>query len=95
MSSNETHEYLRGILLGLPGVRLGIRFGGEAFFVGKRFFCHFHRGGTLLLETFVWDKVNEGLYAGFQELFPIHSTGPTAGSGSESLLKLTLRKRGS
>jgi hypothetical protein len=33
--------------------------GGEAFFVGKRFFCHFHLGGTLLLETFVWDKFTE------------------------------------
>jgi hypothetical protein len=50
---------LRSILLGLPGVRLGSRFGGEAFFVGRRFFCHFHRGGTLLLETFVWDNVTE------------------------------------
>jgi len=59
MPSNEEHEYLRGILLGLPGVRLGIRFGREAFFVGKRFFCHFHWGGTLLLETFVWDNVNQ------------------------------------
>ena len=60
-SSPMEKEYanLRSILLGLPGVRLGSKFGGEAFFVGKRFFCHFHWGGTLLLETFVWDKVTE------------------------------------
>jgi len=50
---------LRSFLLGLPGIRLGSKFGGEGFFVGKRFFCHFHRGGTLSLETFVWDKVTE------------------------------------
>jgi hypothetical protein len=57
MPMGKEYANLRSILLGLPGVRLGTRFGGEAFFVGKRFFCHFHRGGTLLLETFVWDKV--------------------------------------
>jgi luciferase-like monooxygenase len=55
----EKYANLRNILLGLPGVRLGSKFGEEAFFVGRRFFCHFHRGGTLLLETFVWDKVTE------------------------------------
>jgi hypothetical protein len=38
---------------------LGSRFGAEAFFVRNRFFCHFHLGGTLLLETFVWDKVSD------------------------------------
>jgi len=59
MHPGREHDYLRGILLGLPGVRLGNRFGGEAFFVGKRFFCHFHEGGTLLLETLVWDKVSK------------------------------------
>jgi hypothetical protein len=48
---------LRSTLLQLRGVRLGSKFGGEAFFVDKRFFCHFHRGGTLLLEAFVWGKV--------------------------------------
>lgn len=38
---------------------MGSRFGEEAFFVGRRFFCHFHRGDPLLLETFVWDKVDD------------------------------------
>jgi len=57
------YDSLRGLLLGLPEVRLGRRFGEEAFFVKKRFFCHFHRGGTLLLETFVWDRVNEVIHA--------------------------------
>ncbi|MDA4128169.1 MAG: DUF5519 family protein [Thaumarchaeota archaeon] len=59
MPMEREYANLRSILLGLPGVKLGSRFGGEAFFVGKRFFCHFHRGGTLLLETLVWDKVTE------------------------------------
>ena len=53
------YDHLRRILLTLPGVNLGSRFGGEAFFVGKRFFCHFHREGALLLETFVWNNVPE------------------------------------
>ena len=53
------YERLRNVLLELPGVELGSRFGGEAFFFRKRFFCHFHRGSVLLLETFVWDKVDE------------------------------------
>jgi hypothetical protein len=56
---DEPHRQLRSALLELPGVKLGNRFGGEAFFFGKKFFCHFHRGGSLLLETFVWDKVDE------------------------------------
>jgi hypothetical protein len=38
---------------------LGERFGGEAFFLRKRFFCHFHVGSTLMLETFVWDKFTQ------------------------------------
>ncbi len=42
------------------GVSSGEKFGGEAFFFGKRFFCHIHRGnGFLLLETLVWNKVDE------------------------------------
>ena len=56
---DKQHHQLRSALLELPGVKLGNRFGGEAFFVGKRFFCHFHPGGSLLLETFVWDNVDE------------------------------------
>jgi hypothetical protein len=60
---DKQHHQLRSALLELPGVKLGNRFRGEAFFVGKRFFCHFHRGGSLLLETFVWDKVDEVVHA--------------------------------
>jgi hypothetical protein len=44
----------------LPGVITGTRFGGEAFFFRKRFFCHFHRTRDhLFLETFVWNNVDE------------------------------------
>ena len=36
----------------------GTRFGGEAFFFRKRFFCHFHpTRDYLFLETFVWNNV--------------------------------------
>jgi hypothetical protein len=52
-------EKLRELLLKLPGVTTGTRFGGEAFFFRKRFFCHFHPTGKLLfLETFVWNHVD-------------------------------------
>jgi len=54
------HAVLRSVLVRLPGVTAGQKFGGEAFFYGKRFFCHFHSAnGFLFLETFVWDKVSE------------------------------------
>ncbi len=59
MPREKEYANLRSTLLGLPRVRLGSRFDSEAFFIGKRFFCHFHLGGTLLLETFVWDNVSE------------------------------------
>ncbi len=56
----ENYDDLRSILLRLDGVSLGSRFGGAAFFFGKRFFCHFHRGNSFLfLETFVWNKVGD------------------------------------
>jgi hypothetical protein len=43
----------------LPGVTTGTRFGGEAFFFRKRFFCHFHPTREhLFLETFVWNNVD-------------------------------------
>lgn len=47
-------------MLGLPGVTVGRRFGGEAFFYRKKFFCHFHptRSG-FFLETFVWNRSDE------------------------------------
>lgn len=55
----EEYDLLRADLLGLHGVSSGVKFGGEAFFYGKRFFCHIHRGKDfLLLETFVWNKVD-------------------------------------
>jgi len=35
------------------------KFGGEAFFFRKRFFCHFHPTiDHLFLETFVWNNVD-------------------------------------
>ena len=47
------------MLLELPGVTRGTRFGGEAFFYRKKFFCHYHPAhGSFLLETFVWKNVN-------------------------------------
>ncbi len=58
-SSQEPPEQLRELLLQLPGVTVGTRFGGEAFFFRKRFFCHFHSTGKhLFLETFVWNNVD-------------------------------------
>ncbi len=51
---------IRKILLGLPDVTVGRRFGGEAFFFRKRFFCHFHPSKNVtFLETFVWNRVGE------------------------------------
>src|SRR2546428_14012820 len=51
---------IRSQLLGLSGVTTGRRFGGEAFFFRKRFFCHFHPSKDyFFLETFVWVNVNE------------------------------------
>src|SRR3989454_7799915 len=51
---------IRSQLLGLSGVTTGRRFGGEAFFFRKRFFCHFHPSKDyFFLETFVWGNVNE------------------------------------
>lgn len=39
---------------------IGRRFGGEAFFFRKKFFCHFHPDrGNFFLETFVWNKLDE------------------------------------
>ena len=59
-SSHKLHEQLRELLAKLPGVTVGTRFGGEAFFFRKRFFCHFHPTRNLVfLETFVWNKVGD------------------------------------
>ena len=59
-SSQKPTEQLRELLVKLPGVTMGTRFGGEAFFFRKRFFCHFHRTRDhLFLETFVWNNVDE------------------------------------
>jgi len=47
------------LLVKLPGVTTGTRFGGEAFFFRKRFFCHFHPTREhLFLETLVWNNVD-------------------------------------
>jgi len=57
-SSRTPPEELRALLGKLPGVINGTRFGGEAFFFRKRFFCHFHpTRECLFLETFVWHNV--------------------------------------
>lgn len=59
-SRHKLHEQLRELLVKLPGVTVGTRFGGEAFFFRKRFFCHFHTARNLVfLETFVWNKVGD------------------------------------
>ena len=58
-SSQKPPEQLRELLVKLPGVTTGTRFGGEAFFFRKRFFCHFHPTREhLFLETFVWNNVD-------------------------------------
>jgi hypothetical protein len=58
VASRNPPEQLRDLLVKLPGVTTGTRFGGEAFFSRKRFFCHFHPTGEfVLLETFVWNNV--------------------------------------
>ena len=58
-SSQRPPELLRELLMKLPGVTKGTRFGGEAFFFRKRFFCHFHpTRENLFLETFVWSNVD-------------------------------------
>jgi hypothetical protein len=58
-SSQKPPEQLRQLLSKLPGVTTGTRFGGEAFFFRKRFFCHFHpTRDHLFLETFVWNNVD-------------------------------------
>ncbi len=57
-SSQKSPGQLRELLVKLPGVTTGTRFGGEAFFFRKRFFCHFHATRDhLFLETFVWHNV--------------------------------------
>jgi hypothetical protein len=54
------YDRLRSGLLSLDGVSAGEKFGAEAFFFRRRFFCHVHRGnGFLLLETFVWKNVDK------------------------------------
>ena len=59
-SSQKAQDQLRELLLKLPGVTIGTRFGGEAFFFRKRFFCHFHPNRNIVfLETFVWNKVED------------------------------------
>src|SRR6266705_3186873 len=58
-SSQKPPERLRELLVKLPGVTTGTRFGGEAFFFRKRFFCHFHpTRDHVFLETFVWNNVD-------------------------------------
>ena len=58
-SSQTPSDQLRELLLKLPGVMTGTRFGGEAFFFRKRFFCHFHpTRDHVFLETFVWNNVD-------------------------------------
>src|SRR6266581_8179574 len=58
-SSIQPIEEVRKHLLELPYVTIGRRFGGEAFFFRKRFFCHFHpTRDHLFLETFVWNNVD-------------------------------------
>ncbi len=53
-------ERIRKVLLELPGVTVGRRFGGEAFFFRKRFFCHFHPWRNhFYLETFLWDGASD------------------------------------
>jgi hypothetical protein len=57
-SSQKYPEKLRDLLVKPPGVTTGTRFGGEAYFIRKRFFCHFHPTREhLFLETFVWNNV--------------------------------------
>src|SRR2546428_6873551 len=57
-SSQKPPEQLSELLVKLPGVTTGTRFGGEAFFFLKRFFCHVHATRErLFLETFVWHNV--------------------------------------
>jgi len=59
-SSIQPIEEVRKHLLELPYVTIGRRFGGEAFFYRKRFFCHFHpTRDHFFLETFVWNKLDE------------------------------------
>ncbi len=54
------YERIRAKLLALPGVVEGVRFGGPAFFYGRRFFCHCHVGSTQLsLEAFVFDQADK------------------------------------
>ena len=54
------HDQIRNRLLELSDVTVGRRFGGEAFFFRKKFFCHFHPArGNFFLETFVWNKLDE------------------------------------
>ncbi len=56
----EEQDQIRTMLLGLPSVTGGRRFGGEAFFYRNKFFCHFHPAGSrFFLETFVWNRIDE------------------------------------
>lgn len=59
-SHRQSQDRLRELLIKLPGVEVGTRFGGEAFFFRNRFFCHFHpTRDAVFLETFVWNKVED------------------------------------
>lgn len=54
------HDQIRNRLLQLSEVTVGRRFGGEAFFFRKKFFCHFHPAReNFFLETFVWNKLDQ------------------------------------
>ena len=54
------HDQIRRRLLELSDVTVGRRFGGEAFFFRKKFFCHFHPvRDNFFLETFVWGKLDD------------------------------------
>ncbi|HZY94169.1 MAG TPA: luciferase family protein [Candidatus Bathyarchaeia archaeon] len=53
-------EKIRATLLQFRGISIGRKFGGEAFFFRKRFFCHFHPAKDhFFLETLVWNRVSD------------------------------------
>ena len=63
MSNVESQEFKQQVITAfqeLPGVTVGRRFGGEAFFYKGKFFAHLHPAGrSFFLETWVWKKVDD------------------------------------
>ena len=57
---NDRQPTTTEVILEFNDVTIGRRVGGEAFFLRKKFLCHFHPvRDSFFLETFVWKKLDD------------------------------------